>query len=195
MVRPEHTAHLASPVGRGARRCLRRRAQPPARAARLPAGLEVVEGAGHVVGREGEEEGGHGVGAGLGVALDPLGRELVEVRADRDAQLGPAAPGRLELVVERGQARRQLLGRAVEGVPALPVARRPAQGGRRLAADVDGGRLLHGLGEHLAGGQVVDLAVEGGRVVDPERAQHLEVLVGPPAPALPGHVERRRTPP
>ena len=60
---------------------------------------------------------------------------------------------------------------------------------RRLAADVDGGRLLHGLGVHLAGGQVVDVAVEGGRLVEPERAQHLEVLVGAAAPALPGHVE------
>ena len=80
-------------------------------------------------------------------------------------------------------------GDQVEGVPALSVTRRPAQGRRRLTADVDRGRLLHRFGVHGAGGQVVDLAVEGGSLVEPECAQHLEVLVGPAAPALPGHVE------
>ena len=70
-----------------------------------------------------------------------------------------------------------------------PRPRRPTERGRRLAPDVDGGRLLHRLGVHLARGEVVDLAVEGGGVVEPERAEHLEVLVGPAAPALPGHVE------
>jgi hypothetical protein len=77
VVRPEHTAHLTSLVGPG-----------------------------HVLRREGEVEGGHGVGPRLGVALDPFGRQLVEVRADRDAQLGPAAPRLVELFVERGQTGR-----------------------------------------------------------------------------------------
>ena len=112
----------------------------------LSAALEIVEGTSHIVRREREEEGGHRVGAGLGVALHPFGRQLVEVRAHSDAQLRPAAPDLCELFVELGQSGRQLLGRAVEGVPALPVARRPAQ--RRLVSPPTwiGGGCCTGLG-------------------------------------------------
>src|ERR1700722_5060158 len=85
----------------------------------LTAGIEVVERLGDVVDREGEEQGGYRVGACLGVLLDALGGEGLEVRADGDAQVGTAAAGRLEVSVELGQPGGQLLGGAIEGVPAL----------------------------------------------------------------------------
>ena len=69
--RPEHAAHLASPVDRAARPAS---AGAPSRSGprrRLPAGLEVVERPRHVLGGEREEQGGHRVRARLGVAPRP----------------------------------------------------------------------------------------------------------------------------
>ena len=132
MFRPECAAHFAPPAGDA----VGSDARPDGR---LPAGLEVVEGPGHVVGREGEEERRYRIGPGLGVALDVGGGQLIEVRAHGDTEIGPAAAGRLEVRVELGQPLGQLGGTAVEGVPALTVPRCAPEGGRCLTPDVDRG--------------------------------------------------------
>jgi hypothetical protein len=100
VVRPEHTAHLASLVEPG----VPSGGSAAGAGGSLPADLEVVERSGHVLWGEREEEGGHRVGAGLGVALHPLGRQLVEIRAHRDADLLAAASDLRQLLVELGQA-------------------------------------------------------------------------------------------
>ena len=149
---------------------------------RLSARLEVIEDFFDLIWAKGEEQGRDGVRSGFRVLLHRFGCQLVEVRADCDAQVLAPPPRRLEVHVELAQTLRQLLGGPVEGVPALAEPGGAAQRGRGLAADVDGRvRLLDAAWGTSRRGQVVDLAVERRTFVAPERAEDLEVLVGPAA--------------
>jgi hypothetical protein len=114
----------------------------------------------------------------------------VEIRADGDAEVGPAPPGGVHEHVEFGQALGQFGGRPVEGVPSPADPGGPPEGRVGLPTDVDGRMgLLNRLGEHLALVQGVGLALEGRPVVAPERAQDLDVLVGARTAVLPRHIE------
>ena len=155
----------------------------------LAAGIEVVEGLGDVVDREGEEQGGDRVGARLGVPLDLAGGQGVEIGADGDPQVEPGRPAASRCGSSSANPSASCAGLRLKVCQPWAHPGGPPQRSRRLAADVDGGTGVAGmgLGNISQAVEVVSLAVELRLVLDPSKgAQHLEVLVGALAPARPG---------
>src|SRR4029450_3997489 len=76
------------------------------------------------------------------------------------------------------QAAGRVVGSQPGGVPALGPGDGPGKGGRAVAADDDGDRLLDRPRVGVDAGEVHEAAVVGGLVVVPEGGDGVEVLVG-----------------